>query len=320
MDKWEKWCPLLLVFIMLTFIKSSNESIMRQNVHGTSHPQSQEQPDKMRKTSSDTILLRKNKQQLLLDDFFYPASKRFEVMKSQKTNPPHLPFRIEWSRLEAEAKAPPQKKWGKSHVYLTFDDGPNQNLNSILDILKTKHIKATFFMIEPQIRQYQQAVKRLVKEGHYPGLHSVSHDKHRLYDGSPKNVVNEMEQTRKTVLKITGVDSRLTRAPYGSKPYLTTAFRNELVAHRMKLWDWNIDTLDWKYQSSHPQKILENVKIGLERLQNKQEPIVILMHVTKGTALELPYVIDYLKSKGYEFQVYNPAQHFTMNFWNDGRL
>ncbi|XJZ27962.1 polysaccharide deacetylase family protein [Bacillota bacterium Lsc_1132] len=208
----------------------------------------------------------------------------------------------------------------KPVVYLTFDDGPNQHLNEILDILKAKNAKATFFMLEPQIRSFQDAVKRLVAEGHYPALHSVSHDKNKLYGGNPSNVINEMEQTRKTLFEVTGVDSKLIRAPYGSKPFMTEPFRKALADDGLKMWDWNIDSMDWKYQRTDPPKILENIQKGLEVVKNKQEPIVILMHVTKGTASILPQVIDYLYSNGYEFAAYNPLHHQILNFWSDPRF
>lgn len=222
--------------------------------------------------------------------------------------------------LQSKIELPKVLKPEKPAVYLTFDDGPNQYLNNVLDILKAKNAKGTFFMIEPQIRQYPDAVKRLVAEGHYPALHSVTHDKNKLYDGSPLNVVNEMEQTRKTLLEVTGVDSKLARAPYGSKPFMTEPFRKALANEGMKLWDWNIDSMDWKYQRSNPHQILTNIQEGLESVKNKQGPIVILMHVTKGTAEVLPQVIDYLYSKGYECPAYNPEKHVRMNFWNDPRL
>ena len=208
----------------------------------------------------------------------------------------------------------------KPVVYLTFDDGPNQHLDEILDILKAKSAKATFFLLEPQIRTYQEKVKRLVAEGHYPALHSVTHDKNKLYGGSPQNVINEMEQTRKTLYEVTGVNSKLTRAPYGSKPYMTEPFRNAFAADGLKMWDWNIDSMDWKYQQTNPSKILENIKKGFEFVKNKPEPIVILMHVTKGTAAILPQVIDFLSSQGYGFAAYNPQKHVQMNFWEDPRL
>ena len=212
------------------------------------------------------------------------------------------------------------KEIEKPLVYLTFDDGPNQELDEILDILKGKNIKGTFFLIEPQIKQFPEAVNRLVNEGHYPALHSVTHDKSLLYEGNPLNVANEMEQTRKTLLEITSIDSKLTRAPYGSKPYMKDDFRNGLVQHGMKMWDWNVDTVDWKYHESNPQLILENVVIGMSGVKEQNTPIVILMHVTKGTATVLPQIIDYIETEGYECSAYNPDHHFSMNFWNDTRL
>jgi peptidoglycan-N-acetylglucosamine deacetylase len=213
-----------------------------------------------------------------------------------------------------------KQKSQKSLVYLTFDDGPNPDIDEILDILKEKNVQATFFMIEPLINRYPEAVIRLVNEGHYPALHSVTHDKSQLYEGNPLNVAIEMEQTRKTLLRVTGIDSRLTRAPYGSKPYMTDDFRNGLARQEMKMWDWNVDTVDWKYHDTNPQLILENVISGLEEVKGKNEPIVILMHVTKGTALVLPEIIDFIQSEGYQCSAYDPNEHFSMNFWDDSRL
>lgn len=213
---------------------------------------------------------------------------------------------------------PKQPALVKPVVYLTFDDGPNQYLNQILDILKQKKAKGTFFMIEPQIWHYQASVKRLVKEGNYPGLHSVTHDVKKVYS-SPTSFINEMEKTRQTLLAVTGVDSKLIRAPYGSKPYMTTAFRNITVQHGMRMWDWNIDTEDWKYQRSNPHQIYVNMVSGLARV-NKKGSIVIIMHVTKGTATVLPQIIDYLYSRGYQCPAYNPSKPIMMNFWHDTRL
>ncbi|HAQ06455.1 MAG TPA: hypothetical protein DCR24_02610 [Bacillus bacterium] len=209
---------------------------------------------------------------------------------------------------------------GKKTVYLTFDDGPTENTPEILDILKLKQAKATFFMIEPQMKQYSDQVKRLVKEGHYPALHSVTHDKGKLYGGNPNNLSAEMEQTRKTLLEITGVNSYLTRVPYGSKPFMKDEFRNGLVAGGFKMWDWNIDTMDWKYQRSNPQRILKAVIEGVKANEGTDEPLVVLMHVNSGTASVLPEIIDFLQKQGYSCEAYDPEFHFQMNFWKDNRL
>ncbi|MFF5396715.1 polysaccharide deacetylase family protein [Peribacillus butanolivorans] len=202
-------------------------------------------------------------------------------------------------------------------VYLTFDDGPNQYTPTILDILKKKKAKATFFMIEGNIKRNPKTVNRMINEGNYPGLHSVSHDKKKLYRGSSSNVAIEMEKTRQTLLKVSKFDSKLTRVPYGSKPYMTKPFRDTLAKKGFKMWDWNIDTLDWKYNKTNPSKITSNVKAGLK---GKKGPIVILFHDSKGTAQQLPEIIDYLRAQGYKVEVYNPKNHIVMNFWEDKRF
>lgn len=208
----------------------------------------------------------------------------------------------------------------KPKVYLTFDDGPASAMNSILETLQQYDSKATFFMIEPQMRRYPELVKEVVEAGHYPALHSVSHDKSKLYGPSPHNFINEMLQTQETLYKIAGHYSFLIRAPYGSKPYLTEVHMEALVDEGMKLWDWNVDPQDWKYESKKPEQIVENIKLQVEKIEKTDDPIVILLHVRHGTAEVLPKVIEYLQDKGYTLAAYDPNHHISVNFWEDERL
>ena len=60
-------------------------------------------------------------------------------------------------------------------VYLTFDDGPNESSEQILEELQLYNAKATFFLIDGNIRKYPDAVKKMVESGHSVGSHSVSH-------------------------------------------------------------------------------------------------------------------------------------------------
>ncbi|WML24849.1 polysaccharide deacetylase family protein [Neobacillus sp. OS1-33] len=202
-------------------------------------------------------------------------------------------------------------------VYLTFDDGPNRYTPKILDILKKKKAHATFFLIEGNIKRNPKTVQRMIKEGNYPALHSVSHDVHKLYRGSSNNVAIEMEKTRQTLLRVSKFNSRLTRAPYGSKPYMKKPLRDALAKRGFKMWDWDVDTLDWKYNRTRPTQITSRVKSGLK---GKRDPIVILFHDSRGTAEQLPIIIDYLRKKGYKLEVYDPNRHVVKNFWNDKRL
>lgn len=204
-------------------------------------------------------------------------------------------------------------------VYLTFDDGPNPGISQILDILKEKEAKATFFMIETRMRTYRAPIKRLIKEGHYPALHSVSHNKNILYEGKPIAVATEMLKTQRTLYQITGFHTALTRVPYGSKPYMTISFRDELVKQNFKMWDWNVDSLDWKYPENTGQ-IIKNVKEGFAQKKNGKEPIVILFHINEGTVSALAPIIDFIYSQGYQCVPYHPDEHITVNFWKDNRL
>jgi peptidoglycan-N-acetylglucosamine deacetylase len=209
-----------------------------------------------------------------------------------------------------------QKK--KKRVYLTFDDGPRDISSKIVNLLNQKQAKATFFMVEPNIKKYPEIVRRIIQDGHYIGLHSVTHNKEKLFR-RPENVVAEMEQTRKTLYSIAQFDSRLVRVPYGSKPYMTMPFRNELAKNNFKMWDWNIDTLDWKYHRKNPAEIVQAVKKGIEKNSNRNE-FVILLHDLEGTAKVLPEIIDYFRKQGFELSAYNPDEHFLVNFWGDQRL
>ncbi|MEY8349397.1 polysaccharide deacetylase family protein [Bacillus cereus] len=199
-------------------------------------------------------------------------------------------------------------------AYLTFDDGPNKYTSQILNILKQKQGKATFFVIGGKASHYPQTMKRLIKEGHYIGLHSISHDVKRLYTGDPSTLITEMEQTRSIVNRITNLNTHLVRVPYGSMPYLKKNYRDALVSAQYKMWDWTIDTYDWK-SFHNPSAILERVMN-----QSDEQVEVILMHDSSVTVKILPKVIDYLKEKGYTLLPYNPSSHLEVNFWKDTRL
>ncbi|KEK21363.1 peptidoglycan N-acetylglucosamine deacetylase [Bacillus manliponensis] len=199
-------------------------------------------------------------------------------------------------------------------AYLTFDDGPNKYTPMVLDILKKKNVHATFFVIGGRIARSPETMDRIVREGHSIGLHSMSHDVKRLYNGDPFALVAEMEQTRTIVRATTGLDSQLVRVPYGSMPYLKEDYRNALVKEHYKMWDWTIDTYDWK-SNGNPSNVVQRL-IN----QTDEEIEVVLMHDSAVTVKALPQIIDYLHSQGYTLLPYDPSSHIKVNFWKDKRL
>ncbi|OZB92372.1 polysaccharide deacetylase family protein [Paenibacillus sp. XY044] len=188
---------------------------------------------------------------------------------------------------------PPRYHSGKKVIYLTFDDGPSTATQSILDSLLKYGAQATFFMLEPRIRVEPNIVKRIVKEGHAPGLHGVTHDKNKFYE-SPQSAVNEMLKDQQTLENITGVHSQLIRTPYGSIPYLTEPFRAALKQQGFQLWDWNVDSSDWsngQYLTTTIHQIQKQTAAGII-------PIV-LMHDKPETAEHLPELLKYLEQNGF---------------------
>lgn len=200
-------------------------------------------------------------------------------------------------------------------VYLTFDDGPSQLTGQFLDVLKEHDVKATFFMqgANLQNKNLQDNVRRATSEGHYVGAHSMTHNSKQLYtDGK---FVQEMHETIAIIHDITGEKPTLVRAPYGSVPGLDNEqLRNQIVEANIKVWDWTIDSLDWKLKNN-PYQIVENIKNGTSR-----DIEVVLMHEVSQTLQVLSNIISFYKEKGYKFGVYNDFLHFPLNFHNDKRL
>ncbi|SUA97572.1 polysaccharide deacetylase family protein [Paenibacillus thiaminolyticus] len=105
-------------------------------------------------------------------------------------------------------------------VYLTFDDGPSEWTGKFLDVLQGHGVKATFFMQGTNLerRSWQSNVKRAVREGHYVGGHSMTHQYKKLYEEG--QFVPEMSETLSLIRDITGENPHLVRPPYGSAQVL----------------------------------------------------------------------------------------------------
>ena len=208
-----------------------------------------------------------------------------------------------------EMQKGPSKTYGKV-VYLTIDDGPSEYTDEIIKILNKNNVKATFFMINGNMQAYPEQVKNIVENGNTAGFHSVSHDVHKLYV-SKTSAKEEFDTNQATFKKITGQTSKVIRLPFGSKPYTPRASYNALVDSGYKLWDWTLDTEDWRSTSS---QIMENVK----KYSSGSDNVVLLMHERKQTVEILDEMIKYLKSEGFEILPIKQSDE-ARNYWN-GKL
>lgn len=194
-----------------------------------------------------------------------------------------------------------KEKTGKI-VYLTFDDGPSYKItNKILDILKEKNVRATFFVVGYKIAGREQILKRIYKEGHSIGLHSYSHNYKKLYRNED-SFIKEMVETEDEVYRVIGERTKIIRFPSGSKKHLTKSLQEKLHEHGYKVYDWNScisDGIDYHIPSN---KLFKEVVKNSE----KWSKVFLLMHcdeVNGNTCEALPLTIDYFKSRGYEFKI-----------------
>ena len=175
-------------------------------------------------------------------------------------------------------------------IALTFDDGPSENTNSVLDILKKHNIKATFFLIGSKVEAHQEILKRMVEEGHQLGNHTYHHSK-SIGFYTVQKLQNELVSTRAVVKRYTGLNIKLYRPPFG----VTTPNLAKVVSQlRLNVIGWSVRSFDTTRQSSESiiQRIIKEVKPGA----------IVLLHDDRmkcTTILET--IIPHLLNKQYTF-------------------
>jgi peptidoglycan-N-acetylglucosamine deacetylase len=130
-----------------------------------------------------------------------------------------------------------------NHIAITFDDGPHpQNTPRLLDMLRARNIKATFYVIGRNVELYPQVVRRTVGEGHEIGNHSQTH--RLLSKLSDTELRQEMSRCRDAVGRAAGVQPRTMRPPYGGLLQRQRELVHSEFGYPVILW--SVDPLDWK--------------------------------------------------------------------------
>ncbi|MDR3561627.1 MAG: polysaccharide deacetylase family protein [Negativicutes bacterium] len=180
----------------------------------------------------------------------------------------------------------------QTKMALTFDDGPEEDWTpKILDILKEKNVKATFFLIGHQAQKYPDMVKRIAAEGHVIGNHTYDHaDLTKL---RPEIVSQEIDKCSDVVEKIIGHRPRLVRPPFG---FHNPAADEVIYSKNDIIVLWSVDPEDWKGLDAHTVKtrILGKARNGFISLQHDG----VNLHLT-GSVEALPDIIDGLRAQGY---------------------
>jgi peptidoglycan/xylan/chitin deacetylase (PgdA/CDA1 family) len=175
-------------------------------------------------------------------------------------------------------------------VALTFDDGPDPNTNTLLDILKKEKASATFFVLGMRIDRYGDITRRAYQEGHQIASHTYFHkDLTKLHPGQRQA---EIDGTIAAIERTTGAKPTVMRPPYGSWN------ADVMSAAGMPLILWSIDTEDWKYRDS--ERIYQHV------MANVRDGSIILFHDVYATTVQaVAKIIPALKSQGYAIVTVN---------------
>jgi len=128
-------------------------------------------------------------------------------------------------------------------VAMTFDDGPHPtHTPRLLDMLRERGLRATFYLIGNRVVQYPQIARRIAEEGHEIGNHSWSHPfMNRLGD---RQVIQEIDQTTDAIFQVTGRPPVTFRPPYGAFTRQQRTWLNEV--RRLPTILWSVDPQDWR--------------------------------------------------------------------------
>ena len=185
-------------------------------------------------------------------------------------------------------------------VSITFDDGPSEYTGQVLDILRDKHVPATFFVIGLNAEQFPAMIRREYKEGHIIGNHSYSHP--NIANDSEKMTELELNSTLRLIEHEIGHGTKLFRPPYNADSQPQTPAEIVPIERAQRLGyitiAESIDPRDWE-PGITSSKILQEV------MEQKDEGHLILLHDGGGdreaTLEALPSMIDNLRAQGYQF-------------------
>lgn len=177
------------------------------------------------------------------------------------------------------------------YVAMTFDDGPHpQNTPRLLDMLRERNIKATFYVIGRSVDLYPSITRRIVAEGHEIGNHTYTHG--NLTKMSDDKVRNELIRTKASIAKATGVQPRTMRPPYGAllqrqRTWIHSEFGYPTIM-------WAVDPRDW--QRPGPSVVTSRI------LSNTTPGAIVLAHDLHSQTVDaMPGTLDGLLRKGYKF-------------------
>ncbi len=170
-------------------------------------------------------------------------------------------------------------------IAITFDDGPSIYTEKLLDGLKERQVRATFFVIGKSAQQYPEIIKREAVEGHLLGNHTYSHV--QITKLSIEKAREEIEKTNQIIEDLTGNKVEYVRPPFG-------VWEEELEDLQMHSTMWSVDPLDWTTKNTD--EIVNRVVTKV-----KENDIILLHDCYESSVQAALRIVDLLQAQGYEF-------------------
>lgn len=175
-------------------------------------------------------------------------------------------------------------------IAITFDTSWGyDNTKKILDVLSSKNVKATFFVIGKWADSYPDDLKEIASRGNEIGNHS---DSHKNYTTLSKNqIIQDINTADAKIMRIAGIQPVLFRFPSGSYDEKSV---NVVNGTKHTPIQWDVDSIDWKNKGSDLEfnRVIKKAKSG---------SIILFHNSGKYTPETLTRVIDYFSKKGYKF-------------------
>ena len=203
---------------------------------------------------------------------------------------------------------------GDKFIYLTFDDGPGQHTDRLLDTLGKYNVPATFFVVNTG--RYS-SLKRIAEAGHVVAIHTASHQFKEIY-ASEDAYFADLYKMQDIIKKYTGQTATLIRFPGGSSNTISS-FNKGIMTRLTKLveekgfvyFDWNVDSMD-AGGAKTADKVYRNVVNGVSGKTNS----VVLMHDIKSYSVDaIEKIIIWGLKNGYTFKALtadSPTCHHTV--------
>ena len=196
------------------------------------------------------------------------------------------------SQIQANYFIKSINKGKRKSVALTFDDGPHpERTPRILDILREKNVKATFFVIGKNAEKYPDLLRRIDEEGHHIANHSYSHS-YLIAFFSGSRLTKDLARCNDVIFQTIGKTPTLFRPPFGVTNPL---YKRALADNGLLSVGWSLRSLDTQAKSRYQliDKIISNLKKG---------DIVLLHDHPSVTADALEDIIEHINTKRFEIE------------------